>query len=67
MSEEKIFCKWELAAFPREQFKEYSEYGLVHEHPPGDAPKHTVSGQPLPDEDAAVKTWSVPSQSAFSG
>jgi hypothetical protein len=66
MSDEndKVFCKWELTLFPREQFKEYLEYGLVHEHPPDGAPKHTVSGQPLPEEEVAVTTWSVPSQSS---
>lgn len=60
---EQIFCHWELASFPRDQFKEHADYGLVHERPPGEeTPKHTVSGQPLPDEKAAVTKWAVPSQ-----
>jgi hypothetical protein len=56
------YCGFEKTMFPEDQFRFYKEYGLVHEHPPDEAvPKHTVSGQILPDEPGAVKTWSVPS------
>jgi hypothetical protein len=61
LSDEKVFCKWEKASFPRDQFKHYAEYGLVHEDPPEGTPKHTTSGQPLPDEEGAVKSWDTPS------
>lgn len=61
--DESIFCAWEQQRFPKDQFKTYAEYGVVHEHPPGDVPKHTTSGQALPSEEAAVEKWSVPSQS----
>jgi hypothetical protein len=57
-----VFCSYEMTSFPPEQFKHYEEYGTVHEHPPGDkTPKHTVTGQLLPTEPGAVKTWPVPS------
>jgi hypothetical protein len=62
MADETIFCKYEAASFPKEQFQHYPEYGLVHEHPPGEAPRHTTSGQLLPEEEGAVSTWSLPSQ-----
>jgi hypothetical protein len=62
MAEPTIFCKYEAASFPESQFKHYAEYGLVHEHPPGDAPRHTTSGQMLPDEEGAVSKWALPSQ-----
>jgi hypothetical protein len=55
------FCAFEQTVFPEDQFEFHDDYGLVHEHPPDGAPKHTVSGQILPDQPGAVKTWSVPS------
>ena len=51
-----------MRSFPKDQFKEYPDFGLVHEHPPEGTPKHTTSGQPLPSEDAVASTWAVPSQ-----
>lgn len=37
---------------------------MVHEHPPGDTPKHTTSGQLLPTEEGAVTKWVIPSEAA---
>jgi hypothetical protein len=55
------YCAYEKTLFPEKQFRHTDEYGWVHDDPPDGAPKHTVSGQILPDEPGAVKTWSVPS------
>ena len=63
-ADDQIFCAWEGRAFPREQFDAHPEYGMVHEHPPGDAPKHTTSGQLLPTEAGAENYWAVPSEAA---
>jgi hypothetical protein len=63
---DEIFCSWEMMAFPKEQFVRHPEYGMVHEHPPGDTPKHTTSGKMLPTEEGAVKYWSIPSSGAAS-
>lgn len=56
-----VFCAWEMRAFPKEQFERHPEYGLVHEQPPDDAPKHTTSGQMLPTEAGAETQWAFPS------
>ena len=63
MAEEAIFCSYEGASFPAKEFQHYEKYGQVHEHPPDGAPRHTTSGQLLPDEKGAVSTWSIPSKS----
>jgi hypothetical protein len=62
MAEPTVFCKYEAASFPESEFKHHPEFGLVHEQPPGDAPRHTTSGQLLPGEAGAESTWSLPSQ-----
>jgi hypothetical protein len=61
---DQVFCAWEMRAFPKEQFKRYADYGMVHEHPPGDTPRHTTSGQILPTEEGAEQHWAIPSESA---
>jgi hypothetical protein len=58
-----VYCAWEAASFPKEQFERHAEYGMVHEHPPGDTPKHTTSGQILPTEEGAEQYWAIPSES----
>jgi hypothetical protein len=63
-SDDHIFCSWEMRAFPKEQFARDPEYGLVHTHPPDDAPRHTTSGQILPNEAGAEEYWAIPSTEA---
>jgi hypothetical protein len=59
--EDQIYCEWELASFPSSQFQNDPEYGLVHEHPPLNAPRHTTSGEALPTDGGRIETWQVPS------
>jgi hypothetical protein len=65
MADDEIFCTYEMRSFPAQEFKTYPEYGVVHERPSDGGPRHTTSGQPLPSEEGAPETWTVPSQ-AFS-
>lgn len=63
-SGDRIFCAWENRSFPRDEFERHAEYGMVHERPPGDTPKHTTSGQILPTEEGAEQYWAIPSDSS---
>jgi hypothetical protein len=44
-----VYCEWEGARFPREQFDPHKAYGLVHVRGlSDDTPHHTVAGDRLP-------------------